>query len=184
MSDARMFLHICCAPDATIPWPELIGEGFETVGYFYGANIHPREEYDLREHAVETLASHTKARVIIGPYDPETWFTAVRGLENEPERGARCAKCFEIQLFDAAKRAAEGGFTHLCTTLTISPHKDAKLINEIGARAAAAYGLTWLERIWRKKDGFKRSVAASKALGLYRQNYCGCKFSMRDGASH
>ena len=110
-------------------------------------------------------------------YSPEPWFEAVRGLEKEPERGARCEKCFALQLEAAAEWGAAHGFTHLCTTLTISPHKDVNLINEIGARAAAARGLVWVERVWRKNDGFKRSVEISKALGLYRQNYCGCIFS-------
>ena len=104
----------------------------------------------------------------------------MRGLEDEPERGVRCAVCFRVQLDAAAEYAAANGFTHLCTTLTISPHKDAALINAIGAEAAAPRGIEWVERVWRKRDGFKRSVAESKRLGLYRQNYCGCIFSMRN----
>ena len=167
MTKKRLLLHICCAPDATVPWPSLIGEGCETAGYFYGGNIHPKMEYDKRAAAVSALAD----------YSPEPWFEAVRGLEKEPERGARCEKCFALQLEAASEWGAAHGFTHLCTTLTISPHKNVNLINEIGARAAAARGLVWVERIWRKNNGFKRSVEISKALGLYRQNYCGCIFS-------
>ena len=180
-SRGRLLLHIGCAPDATIPWPELIDENYETTGYFYGGNIHPREEYDRRSDSLEKLAREYDTRYILEEYRPETWFEAVRGLEKEPERGARCVKCFETQLKSAAKYAKENGYTHLCTTLTISPHKDAKLINDIGAAEAERQGLIWVEKIWRKKDGFKRSVAKSRELGLYRQNYCGCTFSEHPG---
>lgn len=179
----KLLLHICCAPDATVPWPALSAEGYDAAGFFYGSNIHPREEYEKRAEAVRLLAAEENAAVFFESYDPESWFAAVRGLENEPERGRRCAKCFERQLSAAAAYAAECGFTHLCTTLTISPHKDAALINETGAKAAAENGLVWVEKIWRKKDGFKRSVTRSKELGLYRQNYCGCVFSI-NGAPH
>ena len=179
MNKKRLLLHICCAPDATIPWPELISEEYETAGYFYGGNIHPAEEYELRLGAVRVLAAETRGELILPAYDTGEWFAAVRGLEDEPERGARCAVCFRVQLEAAADYARENGFSHLCTTLTISPHKDVKLINAIGAEAASSRGLEWVERVWRKNDGFKRSVAESKRLGLYRQNSCGCLFSMR-----
>ena len=180
MTKKRLLLHICCAPDATIPWPELISEEYETAGYFYGGNIHPAEEYERRLEAVRALAAETRGELVVPSYDTDEWFAAARGLEDEPERGARCAVCFRVQLEAASEYAHDNGFTHLCTTLTISPHKDAALINEIGAEAAARCGVEWVERVWRKRDGFKRSVAESKRLGLYRQNYCGCIFSMRN----
>ena len=179
MAKIRLLLHICCAPDATVPWPELLSEGYETVGYFYGGNIHPQEEYEKRAGAVMTLAEVTQAPAVLPAYEPEAWLDATRELACEPERGRRCALCFRLQLAAAASYAAENGFTHLSTTLTISPHKDAALINKIGAEAAAARGLVWLARVWRKQDGFKRSVAESRRLGLYRQNYCGCIYSLR-----
>lgn len=179
MTKGRLLLHICCAPDACVPWPLLIEEGWDTAGYFYGSNIHPRAEYDLRAKAVTSLAATASNLTFFAAYQPQEWFEQVRGLEKEPERGLRCLKCFEIQLEAAARYGAAGGFTHLCTTLTISPHKDAAAINAIGAKAAADHGLIWEERIWRKADGFKRSVAESKRLGLYRQNYCGCIFSLQ-----
>ena len=183
LSKKRLLLHICCAPDATIPWPECISEEYETAGYFYGGNIHPREEYDRRLAAARTLAAETGGELFVPEYETGAWFSAVRGLESEPERGARCAVCFRVQLEAAADFARERGYTHLCTTLTISPHKDAALINAIGAEVSAERGIEWIERVWRKRDGFRRSVAESKRLGLYRQNYCGCLFSIRDGAS-
>lgn len=183
MSKKRLLLHICCAPDATVPWPELISEEYETCGYFYGGNIHPREEYERRLEAVRALAAETRGGLFVPEYETGSWFSAVRGLENEPECGARCAVCFRAQLEAAADFARAGSFTHLCTTLTISPHKDAALINSIGAEVSASRGLEWVERVWRKRDGFRRSVAESRRLGLYRQNYCGCLFSIREAAS-
>lgn len=98
----------------------------------------------------------------------------------EPEGGGRCRLCFALQLEAAALQAAERGFSHLTTTLTISPHKDPALINQIGAETAKKYGLTWVEKIWRRGGGFQRSVEESTRLGLYRQNYCGCIYSERD----
>lgn len=171
-------LHICCAPDACIPWPQLLEEGWEASGYFYGSNIHPVQEYDLRAEAVRKLCAETRHETFFAEYDPMSWFNAVRGLEHEPERGRRCIKCFEIQLEAAARYAAANGFTSLCTTLTISPHKDAAAINAIGADTASRHGLAWEYRVWRKADGFRRSVIESKRLGLFRQNYCGCIFSI------
>ena len=180
MSKKRLLLHICCAPDATVPWPELIAEEYETAGFFYGGNIHPQEEYERRLNSVRTVADKTRGKLFAPHYATDEWFFAVRGLEKEPERGARCAVCFRLQLEAAAEFAAKNNFTHLCTTLTISPHKDAALINEIGRDVSKARGLIWVEKIWRKRDGFRRSVDESKKLGLYRQNYCGCLFSIRE----
>ena len=121
MTKKRLLLHICCAPDATIPWPELISEEYETAGYFYGGNIHPAEEYERRLEAVRALAAETRGELVVPAYDTDEWFAATRGLEDEPERGARCAVCF----FDAAgaARGMPGGvvlppsgsaFTSLC----------------------------------------------------------------------
>ncbi len=182
LSENRLLLHICCGPDATVPWPELTREGFDTAGYFYGGNIHPREEYERRLEAARAAAAAAGGRLFTPVYETGGWFGAVRGLEHEPERGARCAVCFRLQLEAAAVCARKKGFSHLCTTLTISPHKDAALINEIGADVASENGLLWEKRVWRKGDGFRRSVAESRRLGLYRQNYCGCLFSMREPA--
>lgn len=176
---SRLLLHICCAPDATIPWPAIAAEGYDAAGFFYGSNIHPLDEYLKRREAAELLADRIGGALFLPDYRPEEWLAAVNGLEEEPERGARCAVCFREQLASAAAFAAENGFGYLCTTLTISPHKDAALINAIGSESAARFGLTWLGRVWRKNDGFKRSVEASRAWGLYRQNYCGCIFSSR-----
>ena len=175
----KLLLHICCAPDATVPWPELISEGFETVGCFYGGNIHPKEEYEKRADSVSCLASHICSEFVMLPYEPQVWLEETYHLKDEPERGKRCELCFELQLKASAMYAAANGFTHLSTTLTISPHKNPELINRIGSEVSKAHGLIWVEKVWRKNNGFKRSVEESRRLGIYRQNYCGCIYSIQ-----
>ncbi|MCL2146921.1 MAG: epoxyqueuosine reductase QueH [Synergistaceae bacterium] len=175
----RVLLHICCAPDATIPWTELsLTENLSIIGYFYGSNIHPSEEYDKRREAVEILMNNVKGQCIYPAPSPDLWLQSVSALADEPEGGQRCAICFWLQLEGAAKAAVDSGCSHLCTTLTISPHKNVDLINSIGNEIADNYGLVWLRRVWRKNNGFLNSVKISKSLGLYRQSYCGCIFSM------
>ena len=177
----KLLLHICCAPDATIPWPELIAEGYAVTGYFYGSNIHPEEEYLKRLEALNCLREVVKAPVILPEYNPSEWFEKCEEFAAEPEGGKRCAECFRAQFEAGAKYAAENGFDAISTTLTISPHKNVELINKIGTEIAEKHKLLWLERIWRKNNGFKRSVEASRELGIYRQNYCGCIFSRHKG---
>lgn len=177
MQGEKLLLHICCAPDSTVPWPELAVEGWSVSGFLYGGNIHPREEYEKRVDALRQFAVHIDGEVHICGFDDQAWRAATKTFANEPEGGGRCPVCFRLQLAAAAAYAAANGYTHLSTTLTISPHKDPVLVNRIGCQTADQFGLVWLERIWRCGDGFKRSVAESNRLGLYRQNYCGCIYS-------
>ncbi len=174
----KILLHICCAPDATYPFSELSKE-FDVIGYFYGSNIHPIEEYERRKNALLKLSKEWKFPVIFEEYKPDRWLKEVKGLEMEPEGGKRCEKCFYIQLEKTAIKARELGIGAFTTTLTISPHKNVKLINSIGREISEKLGVKFLERVFRKKGGFKRSVELSKKLNLYRQNYCGCIFSIR-----
>ena len=173
-----LLLHICCAPDATIPWPALL-EKYNVTGFFYGSNIHPLKEYERRIDSVKILQKSISGFVVFPPYSPETWHNATHGLENEPEGGARCTICFRKQFEATAKYAKEHNFEYITTTLTISPHKNVKLINEIGNSIASQYGVKWLDFVWRKNNGFLASIKRSKELGLYRQNYCGCIWSKR-----
>lgn len=173
----ELLLHICCAPDASIPIPDLLSEGWNVRGFFYGSNIHPYDEYVKRLEALRILTIHYDIPCEILPYDPDEWLEGVRGLECEPECGKRCTRCFEIQLQKGAESAKRCGCENFCTTLTISPHKNVTLINVLGDSISCHHGLKWENRIWRKDNGFLRSVRASKELGLYRQNYCGCMFS-------
>lgn len=172
-------LHICCAPDATVPFRDLKAEGWEIAGYFYGSNIHPEEEYRRRLEAVSVLAGSENIPVKAEGYAPSEWRSSTAGLESEPERGRRCVVCFELQLSAAAKEAAARCCTHLCSSLSISPHKDVALIARLGEEICARQGLKWLDRVWRKNGGFARSIKISEELGLYRQNYCGCLYSTK-----
>ncbi len=175
-----LLLHICCAPDACIPIPDLLSEGWKVYGFFYGSNIHPYNEYIRRLEAVNAVTSHNAIPCELSNYCPDEWLEGVKGLEYEPEGGKRCAECFRLQFEASAREALRLGCEYLCTTLTISPHKNVKLINTLGESIASEHGLKWLSRIWRKNNGFLRSVKLSKEMGLYRQNYCGCVFSMRE----
>lgn len=173
----KILLHICCAPDATYPFLELSKE-FEVIGYFYGSNIHPKSEYNRRLEAINRLSQSWDFPIIVGIYDPKAWFKIVKGLEREPEGGKRCETCFYIQLKEAARIAKESSIGIFTTTLTISPHKDVKLINRVGKDIAKEIKVEFLERVFRKANGFQKSVKLSKDLNLYRQNYCGCIFSL------
>jgi predicted adenine nucleotide alpha hydrolase (AANH) superfamily ATPase len=177
----RVLLHICCAPDATVPWPALREEGYDVSGFFYGNNIHPEDEWRFRAEAVRKLSDASGGDCEITPYEPDEWFKLTRGYEAAPEGSGRCAVCFGAQLRAAARFASRFGYDFLCTTLTISPHKAPALINEIGGRRAAESGVGWINRVWRKNGGFKLSAARSKEMGLYRQNYCGCLYGARRG---
>lgn len=172
-------LHICCAPDATVPLVDLKAEGWKPHGFFYGSNIHPEAEYRRRLDALMRLREKEFFPLRVSSYEPEEWFSAVESFLDEPEGGERCIACFSLQLTAAARCAVELGCSCLCTTLTISPHKDVRRIDSLGQALCLSYGLKWLGRVWRKNDGFLRSLKMTEALGLYRQNYCGCACSMR-----
>ncbi len=174
MTAGRMMLHICCAPDATVPLRGLRAEGWEVLGFFYGSNIHPEDEYLKRLDALRVLRDCEAVSVVEAPYLPRTWFDRMAGLMDEPEGGRRCTACFALQLEASALAARERGCTHLCSSLTISPHKDVPRILRLGAESCARHGLNWEPRVWRKRDGFLRSLKLSGEMGLYRQNYCGC----------
>ena len=174
----RLLLHVCCAPDAAAPFEILRDETWEEVtGYFHGSNIHPEDEYRRRADALKFLSERYDINVLPCSYNPDSWFAAASHLAGEPERGKRCAVCFSLQLRAAAEEGVKRGASHLGTTLTISPHKDAALISRLGMEIAGQAGLVWEGRIWRKNNGFLRSVQISKELRLYRQSYCGCIYS-------
>jgi len=175
--EGRVLLHICCAPDAAVPWPALSGEGYDVEGFFYGGNIHPDEEWLRRSNAVSRLAGIMKGRVELREYAPAPWFEQAYPFLDCPEGGERCQVCFGLQLGASLEFARRHRFEYLCTTLTISPHKDPDLINAIGSRLCEGSGVEWMARVWRKNDGFKLSVARSREWGLYRQDYCGCERS-------
>ena len=175
-----LFLHSCCAPCSSYVIEYLSNYFYITV-FYYNPKISPEEEYRFRSSEQKRLISSmgTKYPVLFTEeeYDSRQFFSAVKGLEKEPEGGKRCEKCFELRLQRTAQKALEGHFDYFTTTLTISPLKNAQLLNTIGLSLAKEYGINWLPCDFKKKGGYKRSIELSKEYGLYRQNYCGCIFS-------
>lgn len=178
MSKPELLVHICCAPDASYAVPLLEAEHAVT-GFFDNPNIEPPEEYERRLAETRKLESLLGFSVEAGPYEPERWLAMTRVFAAEPEKGRRCAVCYALRLDRTARRAAERGFSAFATVMSVSPWKDARLMNRIGLRLARKHGLRFIESDFKKKDGFRRSVEISRRLGLYRQNYCGCRYSFR-----
>ena len=174
-------LHACCAPCSSAVL-ERLRAAFEIEIFYYNPNIAPEAEFRRRAEEERRLVREMglDARVVEGPYDAQRYYDLVRGHEGDPEGGARCAICFEMRLRAAAEFARETGADYFTTTLSISPLKDARLLNELGARAAEEAGVRYLQSDFKKKDGYRRSVELSKQYGLYRQDYCGCAFSRRE----
>lgn len=185
----RLFLHSCCAPCSSYVL-EYLSEYFEITDFFYNPNITDAAEYRKRSDELQRLIEkqpHRNAVTFIeGAYEPAAFYEAVRGFENCREGEERCARCFRLRLFEAAKMAKETGpYDYFTTTLTISPLKDARLLNETGEAASEVYGVPYLPCDFKKKGGYQRSIELSKEYDLYRQNYCGCIFSKRrDYAGH
>jgi predicted adenine nucleotide alpha hydrolase (AANH) superfamily ATPase len=173
-----LLLHGCCAPCITAPLIRLISDYRVTV-FFYNPNIHPDAEYRKRLEEVERLSKEWDFPLIEGRYDPETWEERTVGLENEPEGGARCLVCFRMRMEETCRAARELGMDTWTTTLTVSPHKPAAVIHRIGRALGEEAGVPFLEADFKKKDGFKISCELSRRENLYRQNYCGCRYSMR-----
>jgi len=171
---SKILMHVCCAPCAA-PSLELVRQDRwpEIIFFYSNSNIYPREEFDLRLEHVRHLAAAAGVPLIEDEYDHDAWLEAVKGFESEPERGERCRRCFEFNLRRAAATAGHGGaFT---TTLTVSPHKDNRTIF---AAAAALPGFIGYD--FKCNNGFRRGLELARQYGFYRQNYCGCEFSLRD----
>jgi len=174
----KLLLHICCV-GCGVYASQLLKQDYDVMLFFYNSNIWPEEEYKKRLAEAEKIAKQFNLQLIAGEYGHDKWLKAVRGHESDPERGERCFICYKFRLDAAAAMVRELNCNYLTTTLTTSPHKDALAINEIGERATAQYGVKFLSQDFKKQDGFKKSAALSRELGLYRQNYCGCEFSRR-----
>jgi len=172
-----LLLDVCCGPDATHAI-EYFSGNYRVSLLFSGSNIHPESEYLLRLEQVEKVAKHYGTPLHLIPYDPEAWLSFVRGLEKEPEGGRRCEACWRFRFNLLAEKARELGIKNISTTLTISPKKRPDAVNRIGLEVAETRGLVWVEAVLRRRGGFARSLELSRELGLYRQNYCGCEFSM------
>lgn len=173
-----LLLHTCCAPCSTYV-VELLRPEFDVTAYFYNPNIHPYEEYQIRLGEMKRTCRRLGIDLVEGGYEVEEWFQRIKGLETEKEGGKRCTVCFYLRLDKTAAFARDYDYQYYATTLTISPYKDAKVINQIGKKLQEKYGINFYQADFKKKDGFKRSCQLSKEYGLYRQNYCGCIFSKK-----
>ena len=179
----RLLLHACCAPCSSYCL-EYLSRYFEITLFYFNPNIYPEEEYAVRakeaKRLVSLLPSENKISVVVCDFDSSEFYTAVKGLEDCPEGGERCRVCFDLRLNRTAAYAKENGFDYFTTTLSISPLKNADTLNLAGERAAERYGVSYLPSDFKKKGGYLRSITLSKEYGLYRQNYCGCVFSLRE----
>ena len=175
-------LHTCCGPCASACVPRLKDGGRAVTMLFANSNIDTREEFEKRLHEAEKLAAAEGVRLVALPYDHAEWLREVAaGYEREPEKGARCTRCFRYNLGKAAAYAAEHGFDEFTTSLTVSPHKVSKVIFDVarGLEPAGGRAAAFLFEDFKKREGFKLSVRRAAELGLYRQGYCGCEFSRR-----
>ena len=173
-----LLLHACCAPCSSHTL-DFLNRRFEITLYFCNPNIAPEEEYDFRLSELKRLVQEMKLDVKIAEetYDPTSFTELAKGLEALPERGERCRKCIAYRLKKAGEKAKELKCDYFTTTLTISPHKDCKFINECGAEISAECGVAYLFSDFKKHDGYKHSIELSRQYNLYRQNYCGCIYS-------
>ncbi|MDD8026844.1 MAG: epoxyqueuosine reductase QueH [Acidobacteriota bacterium] len=178
MAKPPLLVHICCAPDAAYG-VGVFQRDYEVTGFFHNPNIWPAEEYDLRRMEARKVESRLGFRLVEGRYDPEDWDKRVAPFASEPEKGRRCDVCYALRLDASARLAADMGCPAFATVLTVSPWKKADVINRIGVRLGRKYGLRFIEADLKKNGGFSQSVEISRRFGLYRQNYCGCRYSFR-----
>lgn len=175
-----LLLHACCAPCSSYVL-EYLTDYFDITVFFYNPNISPESEYLHRVSEIKRLISEMCPAVgfLEGKYEPKRFFEMAKGLEQEPERGARCHKCYRMRLEESASAAKAEGFDYFTTTLSISPQKDSSVLNSIGKEISDIYGVPYLYSDFKKRGGYKRSIELSAQFHLYRQNYCGCVFSRR-----
>lgn len=176
-----LVLHVCCAPCSSYVVKYLAGY-FDMLLYYYNPNIYPASEYEIRLgefHKLESeIISKEPLKLHSADYRPEEYYRAIVGREEDKEGGRRCEICYELRMRECARLAKERGYDYFGTTLTVSPHKSAPKINALGSRLAEEYGLQFLYSDFKKLGGYQESIALSKELELYRQDYCGCEFSM------
>lgn len=183
--DKKVLLHSCCAPCSGEVMEAMTASGIDYTIFFYNPNIHPKREYEIRKTENIRFAEKHNIPFIDADYDADNWMARAKGLENEPERGARCTMCFDMRFERTALYAAENGFSVITSSLGISRWKDMNQINGCGERAAAKYdGVTYWTYNWRKGGGSARMIEISKREEFYQQEYCGCVYSLRDTNKH
>ncbi len=175
-----LLLHSCCAPCSSYVL-EYLSQYFKITVFYYNPNISPEEEYRKRvaeqKRLISQLPSKNPVDFIEGDYKPQDFYDIAKGMENIPEGGERCFSCYRLRLEHAARLAADMGFDYFTTTLSISPYKNAPKLNEIAEELSEIYRVKNLPSDFKKKEGYKRSIALSAEYNLYRQDYCGCIFS-------
>lgn len=178
-----LLLHSCCAPCSSYTI-EYLSDYFKISVLYYNPNISPREEYEKRKaeqiRLIESMPVKNDVNFADCDYDCNEFFKIAKGYEDCREGGERCFRCYEQRLRRTAQEAQKGGYDYFCTTLSISPLKNAQKINEIGERLSEEYGVLWLPSDFKKREGYKRSIELSKEYNLYRQNFCGCVYSRRE----
>ena len=178
----RVLLHSCCGPCSSSVL-ETLTQYFDVTLLWYNPNLYPEDEFERRFQAqteiIEKMGLNDRVSIVAESYRSEDYYAQIKGLENEPEGGKRCEQCFRLRLTEAAKIAKRDGYDYFCSTLTVSRHKNAELINTIGEEIARTVGVKWLPSDFKKRGGEDRSVELSEKHGIYRQLYCGCEFSLR-----
>lgn len=180
-SEKNVLLHSCCAPCSGEVIERMLEAGLHLTIFFYNPNIHPKREYEIRKNENIRFAQKLNIKFVDADYDVENWFSEIKGLENEPERGKRCTKCFDIRFLRTALYAKDNGFKVFTSSLGISRWKDMQQINECGMRAAKIFPeLSYWTYNWRKQGGAARMYEIAKRENFYKQEFCGCVFSLRD----
>lgn len=181
----KLLLHSCCAPCSSHVIL-LLSKYFDITIYFTNDNIYPIDEYNIRLEELQKFVKdiNLDIKVIDDGYNPDDYYSCVKGFENLNERSLRCKKCYNLRMEKTAKKALELGFDYFTTTLSISPYKVEKWINEIGYELEALYNVKYLYSNFKKDDGYKHSIKLSNEYHLYRQDYCGCKFSLEERNNH
>lgn len=178
----RLLLHACCAPCASSVL-EYLCQYFEVTVLWYNPNLYPQAEFERRFEAlvklIEDMGLADRVDILAEPWKSKDYYDRIKGLEAEPEGGARCKECFRLRLFETARLCKHYGYDYFCSTLTLSRHKDAVLINDLGEELGKAFGVSWLPSDFKKRDGENRSIELCEEYKVYRQLYCGCEFSLR-----
>ena len=182
-----ILLHSCCAPCSSYCL-EYLSKYAKITAFYYNPNITDRAEYEHRVAELQRLIEEMfkkdsevyKPNFLEGEYNPDAFYNIAKGLESEPECGRRCIKCYELRLRETAEEAVRGGYDYFTTTLTISPLKDAQILNRLGIKLGEEYGVKYLPSDFKKNGGYQRSIELSKEYNLYRQNFCGCEYSKSD----
>jgi len=175
----KLLLHICCAPDEAWVVSRLKDE-YELYSFFYNPNIYPPGEYEVRLKEAEWVAKKYGISFSAGDYNPDDWENAIKEYEDTPEQGARCFQCFLLRLRKSAEFCSSIDFDSFTTVMSISPHKKIEMLNRAGEIASEEYGVVYEKFNFKKDNGFIKSVSLSQELGLTRQDYCGCRLSLKE----